>query len=161
MTYTLAPTSGHMPQCICRSFTCTTHKTLHQACKADCTTYPVHSQPGCIAACAAGIFAETFTRLQARNVVPKVLYPAVQLPSQSAQQASQQQWQSLVTPQLAAFMQAGPLFVSINRFERKKVWLALPKSFGSAASSALHQVTSLSVFAHCILCADLVATEHS
>ena len=88
----------------------------------------MHSLPVCIAAWAAGIFAETFTRLQARNVVPEVLYPAVQLPSQSALQASQQQWHSLVTPQLAAFMQAGPLFVSINRFERKKVWLALPKT---------------------------------
>ena len=76
-------------------------------------------------ACAAGIFAETFTRLQARNVLPEVLYPAVQLPSQSALQASQQQWHSLVTPQLATFMQGGALFVSINRFERKKVWLAL------------------------------------
>lgn len=81
----------------------------------------------CVAfhACAAGIFADTFTRLHARKVVPEVLYPAVQLPSQTALQASRQQWHSLVTPQLAAFMQAGPLFVSINRFERKKVWLAL------------------------------------
>ena len=73
---------------------------------------------------ATGIFAETFTRLRARNVVPEVLYPAVQLPPQSALQASQQHWHSLVAPQLAAFMQAGPLFVSINRFERKKVWFA-------------------------------------
>ena len=77
------------------------------------------SQPD--AAFAIGVFGETFTRLQARHVVPEVLYPAVQLPPQAALQASQKHWQSLVTPQLAAFMQAGPLFVSINRFERKKV----------------------------------------
>ncbi|KAL3140010.1 hypothetical protein ABBQ38_004293 [Trebouxia sp. C0009 RCD-2024] len=81
-----------------------------------------------------GIFAETFTRLRARNVVPEVLYPAVQLPPQSALQASQQHWHSLVTPQLAAFMQAGPLFVSINRFERKK---GIP-----LAVKALHQLNN-------------------
>ena len=55
--------------------------------------------------------------------MPEVLYPAVQLPSESALQASQQQWQQVVAPELATFMQAGPLFVSINRFERKKVHL--------------------------------------
>ena len=74
-----------------------------------------HACPG------AGIFAQTFTRLQARGVVPQVLYPAVQLPSNDAIQASQRQWQSLVSLELSHFMQAGPLFVSINRFERKKV----------------------------------------
>lgn len=68
-----------------------------------------------------GIFAQTFRRLQARGVVPQVLYPAVQLPSVGALQISQQQWQHEVSPELAQFMQSGPLFVSINRFERKKV----------------------------------------
>lgn len=70
--------------------------------------------------------------------MPEVLYPAVQLPPQPGLQASQQHWRNLVAPQLAAFMQAGPLFVSINRFERKKVW---PASFGAwgTVSLALQQ----------------------
>lgn len=97
---------------------------------------------------ATGIFAETFTRLRARIVVPEVLYPAVQLPPQSALQASQQHWQSLVTPQLAAFMQASPLFVSINRFERKKVWLASLSTL-SPASLTLHQAASMQHSTRC------------
>ena len=69
----------------------------------------------------AGIFEQTFQRLQARGVVPQVLYPAVQLPSDAALRSLRGQWQPLVSTELQHFMQAGPLFVSINRFERKKV----------------------------------------
>ncbi len=54
-------------------------------------------------------------------MVPQVLYPAVQLPSDEGLQALCIHWQSEVSLELGSFMRSGPLFVSINRFERKKV----------------------------------------
>ncbi len=54
-------------------------------------------------------------------MVPQVLYPAVQLPSDEGLRALCIQWQSEVSLELGTFMRSGPLFVSINRFERKKV----------------------------------------
>ena len=69
----------------------------------------------------AGIFAQTFTTLHSRGIVPEVLYPAVQVPSDAELQAAHAQRQMHVSAELRQFMQAGPLFVSINRFERKKV----------------------------------------
>lgn len=54
-------------------------------------------------------------------MVPQVLYPAVQLPCDEDLRALCIHWQSEVSLELGNFMRAGPLFVSINRFERKKV----------------------------------------
>ncbi|KAA6423682.1 MAG: hypothetical protein FRX49_06253 [Trebouxia sp. A1-2] len=79
-----------------------------------------------------GIFAQTFTRLHARGVVPQVLYPAVQLPSDEGLRALCAHWQSEDSVELGSFMRSGPLFVSINRFERKK---GLP-----LAVKALHEL---------------------
>lgn len=71
----------------------------------------------------AGIFQLTFSRLHARQVVPEVLYPAVQVPSDANLEAANSQWRQHLSPQLTHFAEAAPLFVSINRFERKKVSL--------------------------------------
>lgn len=69
-----------------------------------------------LSAIPAGIFAETFRRLQRRGVVPGVLYPAVSIlpPAQLA-------CEKAAAPEFAALLGSGPCFLSINRFERKKV----------------------------------------
>ena len=69
----------------------------------------------------AGVFAQTFTRLAARGVRPGVLYPAVAIPAATDLQEAEQGWRAGLPAELAAFIQGGPTFLSINRFERKKV----------------------------------------
>lgn len=67
------------------------------------------------------MFAQTFTRLAARGVRPGVLYPAVAVPAAADLQEAEQGWQAGLPAELAAFIRGGPTFLSINRFERKKV----------------------------------------
>lgn len=84
---------------------------------ACCASLP----QGTMSADLAGIFQQTFARLHARHIVPEVLYPAVQVPSDADLETAQSQWQQHLSPQLTQFATSAPLFVSINRFERKKV----------------------------------------
>ncbi|KAK9809938.1 hypothetical protein WJX72_002056 [[Myrmecia] bisecta] len=68
-----------------------------------------------------GVFAETFRRLHLwRRIVPDVLHPAVQIPADADLQHAQATWRNMVAADLRTFLEAGPVFVSINRFERKK-----------------------------------------
>lgn len=69
----------------------------------------------------AGVFAETFSRLNARGMQPGVLYPAVAIPSAADLAAAEAGWHSGLPSELARFCKGGPTFLSINRFERKKV----------------------------------------
>lgn len=67
------------------------------------------------------MFAQTFTRLAARGVRPGVLYPAVAIPAAADLEDAEQGWRAGLPAELAAFIEGGPTFLSINRFERKKV----------------------------------------
>lgn len=102
-------------------------------------------QPTCLSAtpppptnrAPAGIFAQTFRRLAARGMEPGVLYPAVAIPSDAALAAAADGWRRGL-PDLAAFCEGGPTFLSINRFERKKVgWLLGGRVGGSAGVGGL------------------------
>jgi hypothetical protein len=73
-------------------------------------------------ASSAGVFAETFRRLQRRGIVPGVLYPAVDIPSAEQLAADRQR---AAAPELAQLLGGSGCFLSINRFERKKVLCAL------------------------------------
>ena len=51
-----------------------------------------------------------------------MLHPAVQPPTEAALKASASGWRSRLDPDLVAFLEdASAVFLSINRFERKKV----------------------------------------
>ena len=68
------------------------------------------------------MFAETFTRLHRRGIAPAVLHPAVQPPTEAALRDSASGWRSRLDRDLVAFLEnAAAVFLSINRFERKKV----------------------------------------
>ena len=70
--------------------------------------------------CATGIFLQTFTRLKRRGIVPSVFYPAVQLPSDEQIVDAQTTWETQLDADLAGFLHGKRVFLSINRFERKK-----------------------------------------
>ena len=67
-----------------------------------------------------GVFKETFKVLDARGVVPDVLYPAVVIPNDAAMDAMRASWKSLLPPEVVGLMTSRPTFLSINRYERKK-----------------------------------------
>lgn len=67
-----------------------------------------------------GIFRETFSRLLKRGVVPGVLYPTVQSVSDSDLAAARASWKSELPGNLTEFIGGRQIFLSINRFERKK-----------------------------------------
>ena len=69
----------------------------------------------------AGIFQETFRRLDRQGKVPEVFYPAVPITRDDELAEAQRTWQTVLKPELAAFMEGKHVFLSINRFERKKV----------------------------------------
>ena len=69
----------------------------------------------------AGVFAETFARLHKWGVRAEVLYPAVSIPSDAALQSASDSWRAALPPDLVAFLEGATVFLSINRFERKKV----------------------------------------
>ncbi len=52
---------------------------------------------------------------------PGVLYPAVAIPAAADLEDAEQGWRAGLPAELAAFIEGGPTFLSINRFERKKV----------------------------------------
>lgn len=83
-----------------------------------CDTLVTKFVSGC---CGAGIFGDTFKRLQRRGVVPGVLYPAVSVPTDRDLAAAKDGWGSKLPPDLVAFIGSHRTFLSINRFERKKV----------------------------------------
>lgn len=67
-----------------------------------------------------GVFSSTFQRLAQRGVVPQVLHPAVQIPSEQQLSDAESAWGSELPSDLVQFIKAGPMVLSINRFERKK-----------------------------------------
>lgn len=69
----------------------------------------------------ADIFRQTFSRLRKRGVVPGVLYPTVGLLSDEELQAAEVNWKSELPANLTEFIGDRRIFLSINRFERKKV----------------------------------------
>lgn len=69
----------------------------------------------------AGIFSDTFKRLRRRGVVPGILYPAVIVPTEEGLTAAASAWRDELPPALVAFLGRQRSFLSINRFERKKV----------------------------------------
>lgn len=68
----------------------------------------------------AGVFAATFNRLHARGIRPGVLYPAVAVPSEKDLRSAADSWAAGMGSEWADFLSGGPVFLSINRFERKK-----------------------------------------
>ena len=78
--------------------------------------------PASGAAGIAGVFGETFGRLRRKGVVPGVLYPAVHAPSETELRDAAESWAAELPAELAEFLAGpGPIFLSINRYERKKV----------------------------------------
>ena len=67
-----------------------------------------------------GVFRDTFTALDARGIVPDVLYPAVVIPTEGELAGMQTRWRSLLPEEVGRLMASGPTFLSINRYERKK-----------------------------------------
>ena len=63
----------------------------------------------------------TFRRLVKRDVLPGVLHPAVRVPSQTDLERAAGRWREHFEPDVAKFLEGGPVFLSVNRFERKKV----------------------------------------
>ena len=82
----------------------------------------------------AGVFAETFRRLQRRGIVPGVLYPAVDTPSAEQLAADRQR---AAAPELAQLLGGSGCFLSINRFERKKV-CAMPACCATRSVFCVH-----------------------
>lgn len=72
---------------------------------------------------ATGVFLDTFKRLKKRAIVPTVFYPAVQLPSEEDIAEAQRSWEPRLDAELAGFLHGKRVFLSINRFERKKVYI--------------------------------------
>ena len=66
------------------------------------------------------VFADTFRRLHARGVRPGVLHPAVVVPQEAALREAESWWHEGLSVEAVEFVSAGPTFLSINRFERKK-----------------------------------------
>ncbi|KAK9916683.1 hypothetical protein WJX75_005759 [Coccomyxa subellipsoidea] len=75
-----------------------------------------------------GVFLKTFRRLKKRGIVPSVFYPAVQLPSD--EDAAEVDWEYRLDPDLAGFLHGKRVFLSINRFERKKNLGLAVRAFG-------------------------------
>lgn len=69
----------------------------------------------------AGVFAQTFHQLHQSGIRPGVLYPAVSVPTAQQLSDATTWWHEELPPDAAAFLAEGPTFLSINRFERKKV----------------------------------------
>ena len=67
----------------------------------------------------AEVFRRTFGRL--RHLSPTVLHPACQVPADADLRAAQAGWREMLPPDLADALSTAPVFLSINRFERKKV----------------------------------------
>jgi alpha-1,3/alpha-1,6-mannosyltransferase len=66
------------------------------------------------------VFQQTFKTLAKAKVEPEVLYPTVLVPSESEIAHAEAAWAGELDKDLAAFIQGGPMLLSINRFERKK-----------------------------------------
>lgn len=79
------------------------------------------SEPENLYGWCTGVFAETFGRLHRRGVLPEVLYPAVQVPSDAELAAAAESAKEVLPGELVAMMEGRTVFLSINRFERKKV----------------------------------------
>ena len=79
------------------------------------------------------MFGDTFKRLSRQGKVPEVFYPAVPIPIAEELAHMQRTWREILKPEVAAFMEGKRVFLSINRFERKKVHLATSHTFGQGA----------------------------
>lgn len=70
---------------------------------------------------AADVFGTTFTRLRRRGLQPAVLHPACEVPPKAGIDEAERTWQSALPGALLKLLDGSPMFLSINRFERKKV----------------------------------------
>ena len=68
-----------------------------------------------------GVFAHTFRKLHQRGKVPQVLYPAVSTPSDADIEAGGRAWRDELPLSVVDLREQGLMFLSINRYERKKV----------------------------------------
>eukprot|EP00892_Ulva_mutabilis_P010438 jgi/Ulvmu1/7767/UM039_0076.1 len=64
-------------------------------------------------------FSATFPRLAA-SLQPRILYPAVAVPSDKELAADQASWESELEPELVNWIHGGSMLLSLNRYERKK-----------------------------------------
>lgn len=67
-----------------------------------------------------GVFGQTFQSLNARGIVPEVLYPAVSIPSDKLIDKMSKQWEKYLPAEVVELLDGRAVFLSINRFERKK-----------------------------------------
>lgn len=67
-----------------------------------------------------GVFGQTFQTLSARGIVPEVLYPAVSIPSEKLIKKMSKEWRKCLPQEVVTLMNEKAVFLSINRFERKK-----------------------------------------
>ena len=104
----------------------------------------------------AGVFKATFKNLARKGVWPEVLYPAVGIPSDAALTEASASWQQHLDKDLAEFLQSGPTFLSINRFERTKVLTILRpgnmKAYHSFRASKLVSWHDLPFWHACYWC---------
>lgn len=66
------------------------------------------------------IFKKTFRSLDARGIVPEVLYPAVSIPSKDALTKASESWPSCLPKEAVDMLRSRTTFLSVNRYERKK-----------------------------------------
>eukprot|EP00890_Picochlorum_soloecismus_P006827 jgi/Picsp_1/96/NSC_00096-R1_glycosyl group 1 len=82
-----------------------------------------------------GVFGQTFQSLNASGIVPDVLHPAVSIPSEKSINKMLKQWKKCLPEEVVHLVDERAVFLSINRFERKKnIGLAI-KALG-----VLHQM---------------------
>lgn len=63
----------------------------------------------------AGVFGQTFSRLNSQGVRPAVLYPAVVIPSEAELQDAAKVWKKQLGQEVVQFIGDKPMFLSINR----------------------------------------------
>lgn len=80
----------------------------------------------------ADIFRAAFPRLSAKGIRPQVLHPAIQAPPNAT--SSPGTAESVLEADLVQFLAHPPVFLSINRFERKKA-----SAFLMLCSAILHE----------------------
>lgn len=69
----------------------------------------------------AEIFKITFRQLAEKGISPEILHPACAVPAAADLDKARQSWQKWLPIGLVDFLGQDKVFLSINRFERKKV----------------------------------------
>lgn len=66
------------------------------------------------------VFEATFKDLRAKGMKPDVLHPACSVPQEQALSEARSSWREVLPQDLVSFLGGSAVFLSINRFERKK-----------------------------------------